>query len=104
MALIEMPMACVAVFLYIVLNHHNVTLLIILGSVPASFPFIAGIAVMREISPFVCSMAINMEPVYPILLALWLYGQSEFKSLGLYLGGRLIILTTFACSLIDEIR
>ncbi len=113
MALIEMAVACLAVFLYIVsndnerfqldqLNQHNVMLLIILGIVATSFPFIASIAVMRQISPFVCAMAINMEPVYSILLALWLYGQSEFMSLGFYLGGGLIILTTFVSSMMGK--
>jgi len=113
MALIEMAVACLAVFLYIVLNDNesfqfnqlnssNVALLMVLGIVATSFPFIASIAVMRQISPFVCAMAINMEPVYSILLALWLYGQSEFMSFGFYLGGGLIILTTFASSLMGK--
>jgi drug/metabolite transporter (DMT)-like permease len=66
----------------------------VLGIVATSFPFIASIAVMRQISPFVCAMAINMEPVYSILLALWLYGQSEYMSLGFYLGGAIILTST----------
>ncbi len=105
MALIEMAVAWLAVFLYIVLNDNesfqfnqlnssNVLLLMVLGIVATSFPFIASIAVMRQISPFVCAMAINMEPVYSILLALWLYGQSEYMSLGFYLGGAIILTST----------
>ena len=105
MALVEMAVACSAVCIYIVLNDNecfqtdllnlkNLSLLFILGIVATSFPFIASIAVMRQISPFVCAMAINMEPVYSILLALWLYGQSEFMSLGFYFGGAIILIST----------
>jgi drug/metabolite transporter (DMT)-like permease len=113
MALVEMAVACSVVFLYIILNNNesfqtdllnskNLSLLFILGIVATSFPFIASIAVMRQISPFVCAMAINMEPVYSILLALWLYGQSEFMSFGFYLGGGLILLTTFLSPLLHK--
>jgi drug/metabolite transporter (DMT)-like permease len=110
MALVEMAVACFVVFLYIVLNNNesfqtdllnakNLSLLFILGIVATSFPFIASIAVMRQISPFVCAMAINMEPVYSILLALWLYGQSEWMSIGFYLGGLLILCSILIASL-----
>jgi drug/metabolite transporter (DMT)-like permease len=111
MALVEMAVACSVVFLYIVLNSNesfqtdllnskNLSLLFILGILATSFPFIASIAVMRQISPFVCAMAINMEPVYSILLALWLYGQSEWMSLGFYLGGLLILCSILIASLL----
>jgi drug/metabolite transporter (DMT)-like permease len=105
MALVEMAVACSVVCLYIVLNDNesfqtdllnakNLSLLFILGLVATSFPFIASIAVMRQISPFVCAMAINMEPVYSILLALWLYGQSEYMSFGFYVGAGIILFAT----------
>ncbi len=104
MALVEMAVACGFVFLYIVLNQQetfetdlldsrNLVMLIVLGIVATSFPFIASIAVMRHISPFVCAMAINMEPVYSIVLALWLYGQSEFMSAGFYYGAAIIFIS-----------
>jgi drug/metabolite transporter (DMT)-like permease len=104
MALIEMAVACAAVFIYILMDAHisfetelldarNGMLLAALGIVATSFPFIASIAVMRHISPFVCAMAINMEPVYSIVMALWLYGQSEFMSQGFYLGAAIIFVS-----------
>jgi drug/metabolite transporter (DMT)-like permease len=110
MALVEMAVACGFVFVYIVLNQQetfetdlldsrNLVMLIVLGIVATSFPFIASIAVMRHISPFVCAMSINMEPVYSILLALWLYGQSEWMSIGFYLGGLLILCSILIASL-----
>jgi drug/metabolite transporter (DMT)-like permease len=111
MALIEIAIACFTVGCYIALNDstsfqielldtRNVLLLLTLGIVATSFPFIASIAVMRQLSPFVCAMAINMEPVYSILLALWLYGQSEWMSGGFYWGALIIFGSVWLASII----
>jgi len=50
---------------------------------------------MRVLSPFTCALAINMEPVYTILLALLLYGSDEQMSPQFYMGGLVIISTLF---------
>jgi len=47
------------------------------------------------LSPFTCALAINMEPVYTILLALLLYGSDERMSPQFYMGGLVIISTLF---------
>lgn len=106
MAWVEIGVACICVLIYIIfsadvsfeaqnLNFKNTGLLLILGWVATSFPFIASIGIMRQISPFVCAMAINLEPLYTIVIALFLYGESEYMSSGFYIGGLLILLTTF---------
>ncbi len=111
MALIEIAIACFTVGCYIFVNDNlsfqielldsrNILLLLTLGLVATSFPFIASIAVMRQLSPFVCAMAINMEPVYSILLALWLYGQSEWMSVGFYWGAFIIFGSVWLASII----
>jgi hypothetical protein len=50
---------------------------------------------MRVLSPFTCALAINMEPVYTIMLALLLYGSDEWMSPQFYGGGAVIISTLF---------
>jgi drug/metabolite transporter (DMT)-like permease len=106
MAWVEIGVASLCVLTYIIftddvgfetdlLDSKNIGLLLILGWVATSFPFIASIGIMRQISPFVCAMAINLEPLYTIVIALFLYGDSEFMSSGFYLGGLLILITTF---------
>ena len=106
MAWVEIGVAVLCVLTYISFSHdlnfetaqlsnRNIGLLFLLGWVATSFPFIASIGIMRQISPFVCAMAINLEPLYTIVIALMLYGQSEWMSAGFYLGGLLILVTTF---------
>lgn len=70
-------------------------LLIILGVVCTGLAFIISIQVMRVLSPFTCALAINMEPIYTILVALALYGEEEFMSVQFYIGALVIISTIF---------
>ncbi|HEY8403488.1 MAG TPA: DMT family transporter [Flavobacteriales bacterium] len=102
----EMAFACVGVSLYLLFNeqldaehlHISLTdfsLLLILGVVCTGFAFIAGIEVMKVLSPFTCALSINMEPVYTIAFALLIYGESEYMSPQFYLGALVIIFTLF---------
>jgi drug/metabolite transporter (DMT)-like permease len=77
------------------LNFKNVALLLVLGLVATSIPFVVSISVMKKLSPFTCAIAINMEPVYSILIALYLYGSSEWMSGGFYWGAFLILGVVF---------
>ena len=77
------------------LDWRNIALLLILGWLATSIPFIVSIEVMKKISPFTCAIAINMEPIYSILIALYLYGSSEWMSSGFYWGAFLILAVVF---------
>jgi drug/metabolite transporter (DMT)-like permease len=70
-------------------------LLLLLGILCTGVAFIVSIRVMRVLSPFTCALAINMEPVYTIVLALMLYGSDEWMSPQFYFGGLVIISTLF---------
>ena len=67
--------------------------LLILASVCTAYAFIASVAVMRHLSPYTIMLTINLEPVYGILLAFWIFGSDEKMSPGFYYGA-LIILST----------
>jgi drug/metabolite transporter (DMT)-like permease len=75
--------------------YRDFLLLLLLGIICTGFAFIVSIRVMRVLSPFTCALAINMEPVYTILLALVLYGSEEWLSKEFYAGGLVIISTLF---------
>ena len=51
--------------------------------------------IMRHISPYSLIMAINLEPIYSILLALLIFGNSEFMSNSFYIGSSIIIVIVF---------
>ena len=77
------------------LGQYDLMLLLILGIVCTGFAFVAGIEVMKVLSPFTCALAINLEPVYTILLALLFYGENEYMSPQFYLGAVIILSTLF---------
>ncbi|MFN0031265.1 MAG: DMT family transporter [Flavobacteriales bacterium] len=73
----------------------DIWLLLLLGVACTGFAFLAGIEVMKVLSPFTCALTINLEPVYTIGFALWIYGESEYMSPQFYLGALIIISTLF---------
>jgi drug/metabolite transporter (DMT)-like permease len=68
---------------------------LLLGLVCTSFAFVAGIAVMRQLSPFTVVLAVNLEPVYTIIIALLIWGSEERLDTGSYIGIALILLCLF---------
>ena len=70
--------------------------LMILASVCTAFAFIASVKVMRYVSPYTVMLTINMEPVYGILLAFFIFGESEKMNVLFYLGALVIIATVVA--------
>lgn len=77
------------------ITSKDFALLAILGVVCTGVAFIVAIDVMKVLSPFTCALAINMEPVYTIVIALLLYGESEFMSPQFYIGAAIIMSTLF---------
>jgi len=69
--------------------------LLVLGLVATSLAFAITMEVMRVLSPFTVAMAINLEPVYAILLALAVFGEEEVMPPGFYAGAAILILSVF---------
>ena len=65
--------------------------LLILSVVCTVYAYSVSVKLMKEISPFVMNLTVNLEPVYGIILALLIFGSSEEMSDGFYLGGLLIL-------------
>jgi drug/metabolite transporter (DMT)-like permease len=73
------------------ISTKDIVYLIILGGVCTSFAFVISVEVMKFLSPYNVIMAVNLEPVYSVLLALFIFGESENMNLSFYIGGILII-------------
>ena len=69
------------------------TYLLILASVCTAYAFIASVAVMKHLSPYTIMLTINLEPVYGILLAFWIFGSEEAMNPGFYYGAAIILST-----------
>lgn len=77
------------------LQAMDVIWLLILALVCTSFAFVASVLVMRSISPFNVTLVVNLEPVYAIVLAFLIFGDSERMHLGAYCGAALLIAALF---------
>ncbi len=65
--------------------------LLILAWVCTTYAFIAMNYLLERLSAYVVALVINMEPVYSIILAFWLFGDSERMHYGFYIGALIII-------------
>lgn len=96
---------CISVYLFIkneftdsffLISKTDWLYLIILATVCTAYAFIASIHVMKWLSPYTVMLTTNLEPVYGILLALLILGDSEYMSNQFYLGSAIILLTVLA--------
>lgn len=67
--------------------------LFILASVCTAYAFIGSVHVMRYLTPYTVMLTYNLEPVYGILLALFLFPENEKMSPEFYIGAILILST-----------
>ncbi|MCB0431088.1 MAG: EamA family transporter [Flavobacteriales bacterium] len=67
--------------------------LLVLAWICTSFAFVMSNLVMKTLTAFQVSLTINLEPVYGIVLAVMIFGESERMSAGFYTGACLILAT-----------
>lgn len=72
------------------LNLDDLLYLLVLGTVCTSVAYVAGVAVMKELSAFRVALITNLEPVYGIGLAFLFFGKSEQMTPGFYAGAIII--------------
>ncbi len=77
------------------LNSNDWMYISILASICTAYAFIGGVHIMKYISPFTVVLTYNLEPVYGIILAIAIFGNSEIMSINFYVGAVLILLTIF---------
>jgi len=65
----------------------------ILVTVCTAYAFIASVKVMRYIRPFTVMLTVNLEPVYGIVLAYFIFGEDEKMHPNFYLGALIILVT-----------
>ncbi|ARV14778.1 DMT family transporter [Polaribacter sp. SA4-12] len=65
--------------------------LVILSSVCTAYAFIASVNVMKYISPYTVMLTINLEPIYAIILALFIFGEKEKMNPEFYFGAFIVL-------------
>ena len=108
----ELSFAFVGAALYdlIAESHNPMTLwattgndwwfLAVLALLCTAYPFIKSVELLKRLSPFSVMLAINLEPVYGILLAALLFGAEENMNPQFYLGVLIILGTVIANGII----
>jgi drug/metabolite transporter (DMT)-like permease len=80
------------------------TWLIILGLLCTSLAFALAINSLKELSAFISNLSINLEPVYGILLAIWLLNEDSFLNFDFYLGTSIILLAVVIHPLFSNLK
>lgn len=85
-------------------SQRDVFLLVILAALFTAFPMLESIRLMEFMSPFTLTLAVNLEPVYGIILAFFIFGESERMSAVFYIASAVMILAIIANGLIKARR
>jgi len=67
-------------------------------------PFALSLVALRQLSAYATALAVNLEPIYAILLAMLLLGEQQELSWSFYGGAGLILAAVFAYPLLDRHR
>ncbi len=74
----------------------------ILSIAGTAFPFIASVNLMKKISPYTITLTVNLETVYGIVIAYFLWKQNESMTSGFYIGTFIILSTIFGNALFKQ--
>jgi drug/metabolite transporter (DMT)-like permease len=75
----------------------------ILGSICTAYAFIASIYILKFLSPYTLVLTYNLEPVYAILLAIFIFPETEKMQFSFYIG-TLIIISTIIINSVLKIK
>ncbi len=104
----EMVGASLIAFFILLLSHQTTFIngsypkpydwlyLLILALVCSVYAYSAIIRLLIHISPFSINLATNLEPVYGIVLAYFIFGEAEKMTIGFYIGTLIICLAVFS--------
>lgn len=73
------------------LSFSDLAYLLILGTICTSVAYVAGVAVMKELTAFRVALITNLEPVYGIILAFMFFGKREQMTGGFYAGAVIVL-------------
>ncbi len=75
---------------------HDAVLLVVLSLACTLFPFALSLVALRNLSAFSAQLAVSLEPVYAVFLAMLLLGEQRELGLQFYLGLAVILGSVFA--------
>lgn len=73
------------------LQQKDLLYLLVLAWICTTYAFVASAYLLKRLTAFTVSLAINLEPIYGIILAILIFGESEHMHRGFYVGALIII-------------
>ncbi|NAW50829.1 EamA family transporter [Elizabethkingia argentiflava] len=74
------------------IDRKNFFLLMLLASLFTAYPMLESVRLMKHISPFTLALTVNLEPVYGIILAFFIFGKSEQMTPVFYIASAFMIM------------
>lgn len=78
------------------ISYRDLALILLLASVFTAYPMLESVKLMKYISPFTLILTVNLEPIYGIILAFFIFGASEHMSPVFYFASLMMILSIIA--------
>lgn len=73
------------------ISYRDLALLTLLASVFTAYPMFESVNLMKYILPFTLILTVNLEPIYGIILAFFIFGESE-KMSAVFYGASLVMI------------
>ncbi len=86
------------------LNSTDWLWISVLAVVCTVYPYVEMINLYKSISVFTANLSLNMEPIYGVVLAYFIFGESEKMSSGFYIGGFLVFVSVGLQAYLQRIR
>ncbi len=84
------------------ISYRDLSLVLILASIFTAYPMLESVRLMKYISPFTLILTVNLEPIYGIILAFFIFGSSEHMSPIFYVASAIMILSIVINGLIKS--
>jgi drug/metabolite transporter (DMT)-like permease len=94
------PLLPLSEYPFVLPGMHDAILLLILALACTLLPFALSLVALRHLTAFTTALAVNMEPVYAILLAMIFFSEQRELSGAFYLGVAIVFTIVFSHPLI----
>ena len=77
------------------MSGHDLFYLIVLGIAATAVPFLISLSILKTISPYTISLTLNLETLYGIIFAYFIFHEEKQLTGMFYIGAAIILSTVF---------
>jgi len=81
---------------FFIVPQTDIYWLLLFSSIGTAFPFIASVNLLKKINPYTVTLTVNLETVYGIIWAYFLFQEHKQVTIYFYIGTAIILATIFA--------